>query len=391
VKKTKKKIIMLVNMIEIISMLIFFTLIGIRLFLKRRAIKVRSVIIFEYSKKYTQKINEVVYKHRKIFKILGILSIISAPILMIIGVYFVINSLIQFKPSLALVLPSASGFRYPGPIISVPFWIWLIAIFIIIFFHESMHALIAANEGIKTKRYGLLYFLVIPIGAFVDLDKKKLKKLNIKSKIKIFAAGSLGNIIAFGIFLLILIASSHIINLTIESKGVWFNNTAPNSPAESVGLKGIIVKIDNKTINNIYDLQEFLRNTKPNTTITIETTEGKYRLQLAERENASYIGIVNVKNHIVYKGSNNAVPDNLLLLINYFLMTIQWIMFLNLGVAIANMLPIIPLDGGLIIRENLIKIFGKNGEKASKLISLTFLVLIIFSLFVTTLTLRVAS
>jgi membrane-associated protease RseP (regulator of RpoE activity) len=378
-------------MIEIISMLIFFTLIGIRLFLKRRAIKVRTVIIFEYSKKYTQKINEVVYKHRKIFKILSVLSLISAPILMIIGIYFVINSLIHLKPGLALVLPSASGFKYPGPIISVPFWIWIIAIFIIIFFHESMHALIAANEGIKTKRYGLLYFLVIPIGAFVDLDEKKLKKLNIKSKIKIFAAGSLGNIIAFGIFFLILIASSNIINLSIESKGVWFNNTAPNSPAESVELKGIIVKIDNKTINNIYDLQEFLRNTKPNTTITIETTIGKYKLQLAEKENASYIGIVNVKNYIVYKGSNNAVPENLLLLINYFIMTIQWILFLNLGIAIANMLPIIPLDGGLIIREVLIKMFGKNGEKASKLISLTFLVLIIFSLFVTSLTLRVVS
>jgi membrane-associated protease RseP (regulator of RpoE activity) len=377
--------------LELISVLLFFALIAIRLYKKRKEIKIEKVIIFEYSKKYTEKINEVVNKYPKFFKLLGIISLFSAPIMMFVGIYYIINSLIFFKPSVALVLPSVSNFKYPGPVISPPFWIWIIAFFVIVFSHESMHALIAASEGIKTRRYGLLYLLVIPIGAFVDLEEKKLKKLNIKSKIKIFAAASLGNIIAFGIFLLILIASSHIINLTIESKGVWFNNTAPNSPAESVGLKGIIVKIDNKTINNIYDLQEFLRNTKPNTTITIETTEGKYRLQLAERENASYIGIVNVKNHIVYKGSNNAVPDNLLLLINYFLMTIQWIMFLNLGVAIANMLPIIPLDGGLIIRENLIKIFGKNGEKASKLISLTFLVLIIFSLFVTTLTLRVAS
>jgi len=40
------------------------------------------------------------------------------------------------------------------------------------------------------------------------------------------------------------------------------------------------------------------------------------------------------------------------------LLVIQWIAFLSLGVAIANMLPILPLDGGLIIREILKEDFG---------------------------------
>jgi membrane-associated protease RseP (regulator of RpoE activity) len=382
---------MITSNFEIILVATFFSLIAIRLFLKRKEIRVEKIVILEYSKRYAKKINEVVVSYPKIFKMIGILALGSAPLLTFIGIYYLINSLISFKPSVALVLPTISTFRYPGPIVSVPFWIWIVAIFIIVFSHESLHALIAASEGIKTKRYGLLYFLIIPIGAFVDIDEKKLGRMEIKSKIKIFAGGSFGNLIVFGLFIMMVIIFSYLINFFLESKGVWFNNTAPNSPAESVGLKGVIVRIDNKTIMNVYDLQEFLKETKPNTTITIETTEGKYKLTLEKKDNTSYIGIVGVKNYIVYKGTNKVVSENLLFLINYLFLAFQWISFLSLGVAIANMLPILPLDGGLIIREILKETWGEKGEKISQLISAFFLILLFFSLFLSSLTLRVVS
>jgi len=151
---------MITSNFEIILVATFFSLIAIRLFLKRKEIRVEKIVILEYSKRYAKKINEVVVSYPKIFKMIGILALGSAPLLTFIGIYYLINSLISFKPSVALVLPTISTFRYPGPIISVPFWIWIVAIFIIVFSHESIHALIAASEGIKTKRYGLLYFLL---------------------------------------------------------------------------------------------------------------------------------------------------------------------------------------------------------------------------------------
>ncbi len=374
-----------INLVEILLVIVFFTLLGIRLYLKRKNIKTEKVIIFEYSEKYTQKINKIANANPKVFKILGLMALISAPILTLTGVYYLFNSLISLKPTVVLALPSISDIKYPGPVISVPFWIWIVAIFIIILSHESMHALIGASEGVKTKRYGLLYFIIIPIGAFVDLDAKKLKNLNLKSKIKVFAAGSFGNLIVFSIILLLILISSHIVNMFIESRGVIFNSTVPNSPAESVNLKGIIVKIDNKTINDIYDLQHFLRTTKPNTTIIIETTEGKYNLTLAEKDNTSYIGITGVKNYFVYKGRGTKVPEILLLLISRIFVALQWTAFLSLGIAVANMLPILPLDGGLILREILKKIYGKRGEKISQFISSIFLILLLSSLFLSSL------
>jgi len=378
----------IIERIEIILILLFFSIIALRLYLKRKNLKIEKVIIFEYSEKYTEKINKMVNKHSKIFKVLGTIALLSSPIMMFTGAYYIINSIVFFKPSVALVLPSVSNFKYPGPVISIPFWIWIIAVFIIVFSHESMHALIAANEGIKTRRYGLLYLLLIPIGAFVDIDEKMMKKLELRKKIKIFAAGSLGNVLIFLVFFLALVVFSQIVNQVIESKGVWFKNVAPDSPAEKASLRGIITKINNTTISNVYELQDFLRNIKPNTTVFIETTEGRYELILAEKDDVSYIGIIGVKNYIVYKGSDAPVPEYIVGAISYFFVVLQWIAFLNLGVAIANMLPIIPLDGGLIVREVSKEKLGKNGEKLSNLVSSIFFILLLFSLFLSSLTLR---
>jgi len=382
---------MVVNILEIFSVILFFSLIAIRLFLKRKEIKVEKVLVFEYSKKYTNKINEVVKNNWKIFTILGTLSLISSPILTLIGVYYIIYSIVTVKPTVALVLPTVSGFEYPGAIISVPFWIWLIAIFVIVLSHESMHALIAAREGVKTRKYGLLYLLVIPIGAFVDIDERKMSKLDLRRKIKILAAGSFGNILVFSFFLLLLIVSVKITSFLFESKGVSFDETIVGSPAHEVGLKGIIIKIDNRTINNLYDLKEFLASVKPNTSIIVETTEGNFNLTLSEKNGNPYIGIQGVKNYIVYRNTDKVVPSHILFTITQFIVILQWLSFLNLGVAIANMLPIIPLDGGLIIREILQEKFGRKGEKLSRYISLSFLILLFFSLFLSSLTLRAAS
>jgi len=383
---------MQVNFLELVLLILFFSAIIVRLFRKKmkREIEIKKLIILEYSKEYSKKLQKIAQAHEKSLKIIGLAILISAPILLIVGVYNLFASLIFIKPSVALVLPAISGVKYPGPVLSVPFWIWIIAIFLIVFSHESFHALMAMNEKIRTRRYGILYLLFIPLGAFVDIDEKKLEKLRIENKIKILAAGSFGNLLLFGVFTAFLLLSSYFLNLLFESKGVWFNSTAPNTPAERVGLEGIILKIDNTSITNVYDLQEFLKRTRPNTTVLIETTKGKYELTLSERNNVSYIGIVDVRNYIVYRWNEKPVSQTILLAIGYFQLIFRWISFLSLGVAIANMLPILPLDGGLIMREILKDRFGKKGEKFSYFLSTSFLLLLLFSLFLSSLTLQAA-
>jgi membrane-associated protease RseP (regulator of RpoE activity) len=371
----------MVNILEAVFFIIFFSIVSIRLYKRRKNVKFEKGLIFEYSQKYVELINNYVENHKKVFKIIGLISLISTPILLLVGPYFIITSLISLRPSVALVLPTVSGYKYPGPIISIPFWYWIISIFLIVLPHESLHALIARSEDIKTKRYGLLYLLLLPIGAFVDIDEVKLKKSKLTSKIKIFSAGSLGNLITALFFFILLILTSQLFSFLIEPIGVKFNNTIKDSPAEKVKLEGIIYAIDNQTIKDVFDLQNFLLNAKPNSTVEIKTSKGIFNLTLEEKNGRPFIGIYGVQTYFVFKWNKKEASPIVISIFSHLFSIFQWILFLSIGVAIANMLPIVPLDGGLIVREALKEFLGnKRGEKISKIISIVFLLLLFASL-----------
>jgi membrane-associated protease RseP (regulator of RpoE activity) len=59
-----------------------------------------------------------------------------------------------------------------------------------------------------------------------------------------------------------------------------------------------------------------------------------------------------------------------------------WVLFLNAGIGIANLLPIKPLDGGLMLEE-IVKVFFKKRwvDKIVKVVSLFTLLLILIALF----------
>lgn len=347
----------------------------------KKKIKFEKVIMFRYSDTFVKKLENFTIKKNKFFSFFSLISlIISIPTISLI-VYFLISSFIQLQPSVALVLPSVAGYKYPGPIVSVPFFYWIISIFLIVLFHETMHAVIAINNKIKVKKYGIIYLLFIPIGAFVDIDEKKLKNSNLTTKIKIYSAGSLGNFLLSLISFILIYSALSLFNFLTEDKGVYFDSLIPNSPAEKVNLSGVIYQINETKIKNIYDLNNFLLNRSPGERIKIYTSSGEYELELGEMNNRSFIGINNVKTYFVYKNTNKKVEEILISSFSHFLILLRWILILSLGVGLANMLPIIPLDGGLVIKDIMIKILGeRKGEKFAKIVSTIFILLIFASL-----------
>ncbi|MEM5832187.1 MAG: M50 family metallopeptidase [Candidatus Aenigmatarchaeota archaeon] len=347
----------------------------------KKKIKFEKVIMFRYSDTFVKKLENFTIEKNKFFSFFSLISlIISIPTISLI-VYFLISSFIQLQPSVALVLPSVAGYKYPGPIVSVPFFYWIISIFLIVLFHETMHAVIAINNKIKVKKYGIIYLLFIPIGAFVDIDEKKLKNSNLTTKIKIYSAGSLGNFLLSLISFILIYSALSLFNFLTEDKGVYFDSLIPNSPAEKVNLSGVIYQINETKIKNIYDLNNFLLNRSPGERIKIYTSSGEYELELGEMNNRSFIGINNVKTYFVYKNTNKKVEEILISSFSHFLILLRWILILSLGVGLANMLPIIPLDGGLVIKDIMIKILGeRKGEKFAKIVSTIFILLIFASL-----------
>ncbi len=291
--------------------------------------------------------------------------------------------------SFKIILPPIPGIEqyYPDVVFKFPnFWFWLIPIFLIIFFHESMHAVLARLEKIPVRGYGLILLLVIPIGAFVRPDEKKFKKLKTFKKLKIYAAGSMGNFILALIVAGLLFGTDYVSSNIFETDGVLINSLSFNSPAHNASLSGVIIKINDVDIDNTFNLTNAMKNVQPEDTVYIETTTGQYNIKtIPSPENSSrpYLG-VQVSNALKYKiFSNDYTPDFVINSIVSWKLLLIFTFILSIGIGIFNMLPIPLLDGGLFYREIFIKYFG---EKIGKKL-ITFVSLLVVALLITSITL----
>lgn len=362
--------------LEIISLLIFFALIGLYLLKNKKHITYKGGISIIRWKRGKEILDVIANKYRKILPAIGILSIVVGILATILSIFYILQFSLKFQQAFALALPSVSGISYPAPIIGVPFWYWVIGVFVIVFVHESMHGIFARLDKVRIKSYGLITFLVLPIGAFVDPDEKQIKKLSTLKKLRLLSSGSFINIFLGLLFLAVAVGLFFSI---YETKGVVFAGTVEDMPANKVGLNGIITTINDKSVKTIQDLSKILNETEPGTELRIITTEGKFTLETVSRPDdqlGSYIGISNASTDVDVKDEIKLykVP------IDWFYGLIVWLHILNLGVGMANMLPIKPLDGGLFYEEILKKYFGDRSKKLMKFISIAVAILFLFNI-----------
>ena len=324
-------------------------------------------------------IDALIKNHEKAIRITGYVAVVVGFLGGLIGLVLIIFTIVKMSPGVALILPTAAGYQYPGPIIGVPFWYWLIAIFIILFVHETMHGIFARAGKVPLKNYGVLLFFVLPIGAFVDPDNNKVKRMKTSRKLTFFAAGSFANFVVGAFFIVIgLIFVSLMMNPTIfgymtEGKGVTFNNTISGYPAYEANLTGMITSINGVQIKTTEDLLLFLDNTQMGEEIKIVTNVSTYNIKTATRfdnQTGSVIGIYYPMTNVGVKNWG-VITFNLL----------GWLALLNIGIGVANLLPWKPFDGGLMTEEVLTKFFKKKGKLIANIITGIVYAIIIFSLF----------
>ena len=121
------------------------------------------------------------------------LGLILVPFVAGIALYLLVNSLIGLlsNPGVGQVVRDLG----PGAILLLPginpmlpiVYGWIAIVFAIVI-HEGAHGVIARNVGLKVKSSGLLFFLFVPIGAFVDVDEEQIKKAKPRASLKIMAA-----------------------------------------------------------------------------------------------------------------------------------------------------------------------------------------------------------
>jgi membrane-associated protease RseP (regulator of RpoE activity) len=306
----------------------------------------------------------------------------------------------------------------------------LIALIITLVIHEAGHGIVARVHNIRVESTGILLFLGIPVGAFVNIEQELLVKASMKQKSAILTAGALNNMILAAISLITLyfvISTLTPIATSGESKtGVVVMSVNDGSLASKIGLskESIIQTIAGQKVHSVDDLGNILRsNLGHNVQITWQDKTGQKIIRsISLPPVASNRGILGVaitdltpNPSLVlqrYKSWFTSNPIALLapptlgqgmLLVPYSdLMApkyesnilgssfpiianiLFWIWFINFNVGIFNALPITFLDGGSwyssLIESRTQKSKASMVKNASLLLSLIMIGIVIMSI-----------
>lgn len=347
-------------------------------------------------------------------------AIISTPIVASFGLYFIFSGLLtllttpaareigrELGPQAYVLLPGINPY--------LPILYGWFAIIAAIMVHEGAHGVIARSLGFRVKSSGLLFFLVIPVGAFVDVDEEQMAKAKPKNSVRVLAAGPGANIaVAIVCLLGVLIITS---GLTPVVDGLYVFDVMEGMPAQDAGLqlKDVIISVDELPITNFDDFKAILDDKNPNDTIQITVARGKKwndqfstTAKLTEHNGSTYLGVsvgellteqrlrtyqklttetlyirfmppTLAPSLVPFSGALNdfythTLGENWHILANIFF----WLWFVNVNVAIFNALPIYPLDGGRAFKSVLKSVLDRRagGRIASRLTTVVAVILL---------------
>jgi membrane-associated protease RseP (regulator of RpoE activity) len=193
---------------------------------------------------------------KRFWKAYGSFGIVFCLVSMFIVVIFFIWNfiiLLGITPEQKAALPGPEFIlALPGinPILPMEYFFYIILAFIVaIIVHEFSHGILSFASKIKVKSMGLVY-IIIPFGAFVEPDEKQLKNTKISKRMRVFAAGPLGNFVV--VLICILLISLIFVSSVQPSSGLTVFNVYKDSPFDDAGIKkgAIITQVNEFDLTN---------------------------------------------------------------------------------------------------------------------------------------------
>lgn len=342
------------------------------------------------------------------------------PAITALAVFLIVGSLaIMFANATARDAVEGVGIRanllIPGLNPYLPIIEGWVALIITIVIHEAGHGIVARVYKIRVDSTGIVLFLGLPIGAFVNIERDELNKATLKQKAAVLTAGPLNNMILAGAALVALyFVISTLTPLPPDPNapqfGVMVVGVNGGSLAESIGMtqNAVIQTVAGQQVRELEDLGSLLRD---NLGQTIEITWLNEAGDSVTRQatlpppasiepNGAVLGIsvtpLSPEPQAVlnrYQGAfgtnplalllpptmqPGAVPYSELMAPKYessvfgtafapIANLLFWVWFINFNVGIFNALPIGPLDGGqlygaLIEKRAKSKVMAKNAN-----------------------------
>ena len=350
-------------------------------------------------------------------------------VLMVVLVSFFITAMLVISVRYTLILqPEPTGIYKPQNILLLPgineyvpstIAVWL-AFIITITVHEFGHGFLCRVENITVKGMGVL-LAVIPIGFFVEPDEEELEKTRGMPKARMFGAGITNNlVVGFCCFVLLVL----LIGVAVPTTAPVIHGIYKDYPAFQAGVEqGSVVKMVNGIpVTTRDDVAGILNTTKPGESITLtvenDASISDYTLVLTSwpAELSRQSGFMGVQYYdgtsiqqaiggmlsplgflqflvIPFDTSANAqflrilafdstdeqyyhVPFDGFWGVVHLLFWCGWI---NINVGIFNAIPMIPLDGGYILKEGVDRLLDRRGllKYSSPIISTVSYVMVV--------------
>jgi len=365
------------------------------------AIKTERVGFFDWFQKFRRPL--------RVYATLGVIMVVIVSVFMTLALLLAVPQLLVHTPEPTGIYDPRNILAIPGVNQAIPITAAVfIGLLLTIVIHEFGHAILARVEEMRVRSMGLL-IAVIPIGAFVEPDEEDVDAAKGMPKIRMFGAGITNNIVAglicFGLmFLLIGMATPLSVPLV---QGIY-----KDFPAADAGLPGysIITGINGVPVASQEEVAAIMDGTRPGETVTLtaekDGVERAYTLTLAEWPEAldgdrdsGFMGVYYYNAPLVKEHIGKIVDLGLLAPIYLTIAPIDafiqgntqqlailltdtpeqvaweepfplfwgtvhlafWLGWFNLLVGMFNAIPVVPLDGGYIMKEGIERFFERLG------------------------------
>jgi len=391
---------------ESISAIIFILALGIFLYRYRKYVCVQKIlypvvyIIMLRTKVGIEAMDKAAQRYRRFLVYAGYTAVVVGFIGMGIIAFSLLDNLYKMlfipaaAPGVGIVQPFSRNI--PGTFF-VPFFYFIISIFILVIVHEFSHGVMARVYGLKIKSSGLAVLSIIaPIlpAAFVEPDEKKLVKRPYREQLSIFAAGPFANIVTAVIMLLLIgFAVNPVVAKVVDYDGVVVTGLMKDHgsmifPAEKAGMqKGEIIReIDGISILTVENFTKSLDKKLIGETISLKTNRTGYMVKLAENplqpeSKKPYLGVFVMQKTKIKESFSSRYSKITADFILWFAGLFLWLYILNLGIGLFNLVPIPVCDGGRMLQIALMRFMSQ--EKADKIwknVGVFFIALILINL-----------
>lgn len=340
-------------------------------------------------------------RRRRLWSVAGDLAIVLAAVTMVaMIVLLLIDAFVSFSLSASQAPSPQEALGIPGINPIIPLGYGIVALVVGVVLHELFHGFVARSQKIGVKTLGVLW-CVVPIGAFVEQDDADMEQANRRRRDRVAAAGILANFllaVVFFVALSAIIASS----IAPNANGVGVVGVVGGYPAQNATIApgDIITSVNGTPTTDYTALENALAATHPGQPVPVEFYSASSGTTLTRTVNLtsapgspsraflgvslSYLTPSQIQSTLVNPLGSSTSP--LTGSVNWLVLPIAglepisgapqqffhftgplastdagwnwiglnllyWFAWMNFLLGASNALPLIPLDGGLLVRD----------------------------------------